>query len=257
MIRRIYTIFAASVIILSFCITGCDDTPPSPPKKAPASNTVSKSISEPVKKKASPPAAVAAPAEKEKPAAQMPAASASPQKAPEPVTSKSASDGEKQAPETSGEKSSAQAVSVADGAGTASPDQQAAIIAELKKPKDEHYNAQGKIDPFKPLFQEKSDVRTPALERPERILTPLEKIELSQIRLVAVLATKNRKFAMVEEASGKGYEVQIGTYMGKNQGRIVEIRDSSILVKEIYRDFKGRLKERVKEIKMHKKEGEE
>ena len=121
-----------------------------------------------------------------------------------------------------------------------------------------HYDATGKIDPFKPLFQ--ASVETPddsRKKRPPRILTPLEKIELSQIRLVAVIVLKNRRIAMVEEASGKGYEVGVGTYIGRNQGRIAQIKDSSIIVKEPVKDIMGRLSERVQEIKLHKNDFEE
>ncbi len=125
------------------------------------------------------------------------------------------------------------------------------------KKESDHYNFQGKIDPFLPLIQEKSQEVKPVVDnKPKRILTPLEKIELSQIRLVAVIIMKNRQIAMVEEASGKGYEVGIGTYIGKNQGRISEIRQNSIVVKELIRDYKGRLKEHVQEIKLHKMDGE-
>lgn len=130
----------------------------------------------------------------------------------------------------------------------------AVTVAEQEK---EHYDSQGKIDPFKPLIQEQKQVEAPVVEkRPERVLTPLEKIELSQVRLVAVINMKNRSIAMVEEASGKGYEVKIGTYIGKNQGKVSEIKSSSIVVKEIVKDFKGRLKERIQEIKLHKMEEE-
>ena len=116
-----------------------------------------------------------------------------------------------------------------------------------------HYDARGKIDPFIPLIQETVE-ETPAVEEtgPKRILTPLEKIDLSKIRLVAVLQMQDRSIAMVEEASGKGYEVKIGTYIGKRQGRVAEIKDASIVVKEPVRDFKGQLKEQVHEIKLHK-----
>ncbi len=122
----------------------------------------------------------------------------------------------------------------------------------------EHYDSKGKIDPFEPLIQEKPPQEDkPVVDnRPKRILTPLEKIELSQIRLVAVIIMKDRSIAMVEEASGKGYEVGIGTYIGKNQGKVFEIRESSIVVKELVKDYKGRLKERVREIKLHKLDGE-
>lgn len=124
--------------------------------------------------------------------------------------------------------------------------------------KKEHYDSQGKIDPFKPLIQAKPEESRPVVdEGPKRILTPLEKIELSQIRLVAVIIMKNKRIAMVEEASGKGYEVGIGTYIGKNQGKVSEIKSSSIVIKELVKDYKGRLKEQVQEIKLHKIDNEE
>ena len=128
----------------------------------------------------------------------------------------------------------------------------------IEQKESEHYDSKGKIDPFAPLIQEKSpEVDKPVVDnRPKRILTPLEKIELSQIRLVAVIIMKNRSIAMVEEASGKGYEVGIGTYIGKNQGKVFEIRKDSIVVKELVKDYQGRLKEQVKEIKLHKLDGE-
>ncbi len=119
--------------------------------------------------------------------------------------------------------------------------------------KSDHYNSKGKIDPFKPLIQDRSEEEfSEKPVRPKRILTPLEKIGLSQIRLVAVIQMKDKKIAMVEEANGKGYEVGIGTYIGKNQGRVSDITSSSILVKELIRDYRGRVKEKMKEIKLNK-----
>ncbi len=121
-----------------------------------------------------------------------------------------------------------------------------------------HYNATGKIDPFKPLIQATPEKPKDAgIVKPERILTPLEKIELSQIRLVAVIITKTKRIAMVEEASGKGYEVGVGTFIGRRQGTITQIKDSSIVVKEPVRDYMGKLSERVQEIKIHKKDVED
>lgn len=124
--------------------------------------------------------------------------------------------------------------------------------------KNEHYDAQGKIDPFRPLIQEKSEETKPIVDPgPKRILTPLEKVELSQIRLVAIILMDKKQIAMVEEANGKGYEVGIGTYIGKNQGRVIEIKNSSIIIKELVKDYKGRLIEQVQEIKLHKIDNEE
>ena len=122
----------------------------------------------------------------------------------------------------------------------------------------EHYYSQGKIDPFKPLIQDKPEESgTVVDEGPKRILTPLEKIDLSQIRLVAVIIMKNKRIAMVEEANGKGYEVGIGTYIGKNRGKVSEIKKSSIVITELVKDFKGRFAEQAQEIKLHKIDNEE
>ena len=134
-------------------------------------------------------------------------------------------------------------------------------VSEQKGDKEEkeRYDSQGKIDPFNPLIQENPEETRPIIveEGPKRILTPLEKIDLNQIRLVAVIIMEKRQIAMVEEASGKGYEVGIGTYIGKNQGKVSEIKDSSIVIKELVKDYKGRLKEQIQEIKLHKNDNEE
>ncbi len=128
----------------------------------------------------------------------------------------------------------------------------------LIEEKVEYYDANGKIDPFLPLIQEKIEEPQPAADdNPERVLTPLEKVELSQIRLVAVIVMEKKRIAMVEEATGKGYEITIGTFIGRNQGKVTEIKDSSIVVTELVRDFKGKLKEQTQEIKLHKNDDEE
>ena len=122
------------------------------------------------------------------------------------------------------------------------------------------YDSKGKLNPFIPLLQQKemASVTTPFDDgKPKRMLTPLEKLELSQIKLVAVILMKNRQLAMVEETTGKGYEVRIGTYMGKNNGQVSKINQSSIIVKEYVKDYKGKRQARFEEIKLHKKEGGE
>ncbi len=122
------------------------------------------------------------------------------------------------------------------------------------------YDSTGKLNPFLPLIQEKEEKSVTGSvvdEKPKRVLTPLEKLELSQIKLVAVILMKNRQLAMVEEATGKGYEVNIGTYMGKNNGQVSKIKQSSIVVKEYVKDYKGKLQARFQEIKLQKKESGE
>jgi len=122
------------------------------------------------------------------------------------------------------------------------------------------YDPKGKINPFIPLIQAKEEKGAKSVvddEKPKKLLTPLEKIELSQIKLVAVILMKDRQLAMVEESTGKGYEVKIGTYIGKNSGQVSKINQSSIIVKEYVKDYKGKRQAHFQEIKLHKKESGE
>lgn len=85
-------------------------------------------------------------------------------------------------------------------------------------------------------------------------MTPLEKLELSQVKLVAVVEMQGRTIAMVEEAGGKGYEVAIGTYIGTNGGRVTSITRKGIKIEEDVKDFQGKRRKRYEEIKFHKSE---
>jgi len=124
----------------------------------------------------------------------------------------------------------------------------------------EDYDFKGRVDPFIPLISEKKESAPVAVAKakiPKRVLTPLEKMELSQIKLVAILQSAKGTVAMVEEASGKGYEVRVGTYMGRNGGQVSAITPDGLRVKEFYTDYRGKRRERIEEVKFHKNEGGE
>lgn len=121
----------------------------------------------------------------------------------------------------------------------------------------EKYDTKGLVDPFIPLIAEKnaSDGSGSSVDaKPKRILTPLEKLALSQVKLVAVIEMQGRTIAMVEEASGKGYEVSIGTYIGPNGGRVTSITKEGIKIEEKVKDYNGKLRKRYEEITFHKSE---
>ncbi len=115
----------------------------------------------------------------------------------------------------------------------------------------EHYDSAGKTDPFRPLITTKKKVvAKPVISSKQ--LTPLEKIGLNQIKLVTVMSAGDQKVAMVEEANGKGYVVEVGTYIGRNGGQIFTIEDNRLIIKEVYEDYKGQKSDQFKEIKLHK-----
>lgn len=116
------------------------------------------------------------------------------------------------------------------------------------------YVVRSGLDPFLPLIQELAPV-SPEPGRPAdpgRILTPLEKMALTQVRLVAVVIAEGRKIAMVEEATGKGYEIAIGTHMGENGGQVVDISFDGIVVKEMVTGLNGSQTPHFQKIKFHK-----
>jgi type IV pilus assembly protein PilP len=84
----------------------------------------------------------------------------------------------------------------------------------------------------------------------------LEKIDLSQLKLVAIVLASSGNRALVEESSGKGYVVKKGTYMGTNAGKVVKIEKNKVIVAEEFEDYRGNVTQRNKEIKLPKPPGE-
>ncbi len=59
------------------------------------------------------------------------------------------------------------------------------------------------------------------------------------LTVVAVVWGTGRARAMIEDPSGRGYIIQEGTPIGKNDGYVVKISDNSVLVEETYVGFSG------------------
>jgi type IV pilus assembly protein PilP len=119
------------------------------------------------------------------------------------------------------------------------------------------YNPKGKIDPFEPLFRDKPSVAMVKKKRKKRIpRTPLEKIDLSQLRLVGIILASSGNRALVEESNGKGYVIKNGTYVGTNAGKVVQIEKDKVVVAEEYEDVLGNVTLRKKELKLPKPPGE-
>ena len=99
------------------------------------------------------------------------------------------------------------------------------------------YNPAGKPDPFKPFL-----LLTPVREPRTAPLTPLQKYEISQLKLVAILSSREGNTALVEDATGKGYFVKKGTLIGKNDGKVAKILKDRVIIEEIYLDVLGQRK---------------
>jgi type IV pilus assembly protein PilP len=116
------------------------------------------------------------------------------------------------------------------------------------------YIARGKIDPFEPLFKETPVFREKKKKRIPR--TPLEKLSLGQLKLVAIIRAPSGNKALVEESSGKGYVIKEGTYIGLNSGKIIKIEKDNILIEEEIQNIQGNIEVRQIELKLQKLSGE-
>ncbi|UCG13319.1 MAG: pilus assembly protein PilP [Deltaproteobacteria bacterium] len=119
------------------------------------------------------------------------------------------------------------------------------------------YDPQGKPDPFKPfIVASRTPDATPEVKR--QPLTPLQKMPLSEIQagLKAIIWGQLGSKALVEDATGKGYVVQVGTYVGQNDGIVKKIFEDRIVVEEYRRD---RVENRLvtNEVVLKLKKGEE
>ncbi|MES0445291.1 MAG: pilus assembly protein PilP [Desulfobacterales bacterium] len=117
------------------------------------------------------------------------------------------------------------------------------------------YNPEGKLDPFASLYKYKpvavSTTGQKLLQEPRRPLTPLEKVDLSQLKLVAIIRALSGNIALVEEASGKGYVIKKGTYIGTRSGKVGKILPDRIIVEEESEDFSGKVSVREIEVKLN------
>lgn len=100
------------------------------------------------------------------------------------------------------------------------------------------YNPEGKIDPFAALFREEKlvagDGEVVGMGKAGICIphTPLQKADLSQLKLVGIIRASSGNKAMVEEASGRGYVIEKGAFIGINCGRVVRILKDRIIVNE-------------------------
>ena len=134
-----------------------------------------------------------------------------------------------------------------------------AKISAKGVPLDTVYNPKGKIDPFQPLFQNKpKKVATNKKLKKRRIRrTPLEKIDIGQLKLTGIIFKKSGNKALVEEASGKGYIIAKGTPIGTRWGKVVKIKKESVIVEEEGEDIMGKITLEKRELKLLKPLGEE
>ncbi len=96
------------------------------------------------------------------------------------------------------------------------------------------YSSIGKRDPFRPYFVDQA--LEEEAKQTTRALTDLEKYEIEQLKLVGVVTGTSTPSAMVEDPTGEGHTIMIGTLMGRHGGRVSKIKRDEVVIMEEFRD---------------------
>jgi type IV pilus assembly protein PilP len=113
-------------------------------------------------------------------------------------------------------------------------------IARAVEPADARYDPAGRRDPFRPLRGGGRQAGEPR--------TPLQRYELGQLKLVAIIYDTRDPRAVVEDEQGLGYIVKVGTPIGPNGGQVRAIERGRVTVAEESVDYYGEA--RVNEVAM-------
>ena len=117
------------------------------------------------------------------------------------------------------------------------------------------YDPSEKTDPFQPLFKEKPEKKTGKLvpvDTGGKNKTILEGIDLSQLKLTGIILSQNGNKGLVEETSGRGHILAIGTKIGKNGGKVSIIFKDKVIIEEKMKNFYGKIFIEKKELKLFK-----
>jgi Tfp pilus assembly protein PilP len=102
------------------------------------------------------------------------------------------------------------------------------------------YKAAGKPDPFKPfmetdpaLIPKKGDNLGKKISAKSAFISPLQRLDLGQFRLLGIAGDENRRTAIVADGTTKKfYPLFVGTYIGLNGGRVAAILPDQVVVEE-------------------------
>jgi len=115
-----------------------------------------------------------------------------------------------------------------------------------------NYQAYDLTDPFKPRKIE--PVARPTTTRPEldpnRRKEPLEAYPLENLRMVGTLQQKKEVFALVKTPDNNLFRVKTGNFLGQNFGRITDVSESTIKLKELVQDSGGDWKEEERTLQL-------
>ncbi len=114
---------------------------------------------------------------------------------------------------------------------------------------------QNSRDPFEPFYQKRQSdevlkeeniglTKEMEAEIKNRNREELEQFELDSLRMVGTLENADENWAIINDPDNTVHRVKVGNYMGRNVGKIINIFEDRVELREIVQDSNGRWEER-------------
>ena len=145
------------------------------------------------------------------------------------------------------------------GTRRARPNTPAPPVPKSQEPAgDYRYRTQDRRDPLEPLVKDAPpDVLRPKPRQPERPLGPLERFDLSALKLVGIVFGELDRKALIKAPDGKSYFATLETYMGKYSGKVIAIENDRLVIEEQYLNSEDKLVPKTLTLPLRRKDKKE
>lgn len=114
---------------------------------------------------------------------------------------------------------------------------------------------EGKRDPFEAFYQKSQErgienvadtglTKEMEMEIQNRNREELEQFELDSLKMVGTLQDSEENWGIIKDPDGVVHRIKVGNYMGRNIGKVVNIFEDQIELREIVKNDDGRWEER-------------
>jgi len=84
-----------------------------------------------------------------------------------------------------------------------------------------------RVDPFESFLKTDKEQKTRV-----RPLSPLEKYNIGDLKLLGIAVSGKKRMAMVQDPDGKLHTLSRGMWIGPNEGRVMAISVSQVVIEE-------------------------
>lgn len=126
-------------------------------------------------------------------------------------------------------------------------------LPEVKPYEPFTYNAFDLVDPFRPrkIAPPKAAAGAGGIQPDfNRRKEPLEAYPLENLKMVGTLQQNKVTHALVKTPDNNLFRVRAGNYLGQNFGRITDITETTVMLKEIVQDSSGSWEEKEQALQL-------